>query len=226
MTVGEMHIRFKLKLDKTESLNNPSFEPEEIDEWLNIAQDRIIKQRYGGLNVHRTGFETTQKRTDDLRELLKEEILLANGVANYLERTRFQLPEDYWFSVSELLEVRYEDECDGNQVKTKRVQVKAIQHDDLTRMIEDPFWKPDGKTFLRVMFQDDIEIIGDGVVIPINLYLRYIKRPQAISLDQSQDCELAEHLHEEIVSEAATLALNNIGDPRTQLMFNDTQSQE
>ena len=61
-----MHIEFKLGLDKTDSLNYPNFEPEEIDLWLNRAQDRFVKTRYVHNNKTET-FEETQKRTDDLR---------------------------------------------------------------------------------------------------------------------------------------------------------------
>ena len=38
MTISEMHLAFKLELDKTSALELPSFEPEEIDFWLNAAQ--------------------------------------------------------------------------------------------------------------------------------------------------------------------------------------------
>ena len=72
MTISEMHIAFKLGLDKTNSLDYPSFLPEEIDFWLNQAIRRFVKTRYSGLNVKREGFEQSQKRIDDLRTLVRE----------------------------------------------------------------------------------------------------------------------------------------------------------
>ena len=59
MTVAEMHIQFKVGLDKTDSLNYPNFEPEEIDLWLNKAQEKFIKSRYSH-DVKRETFEETQ----------------------------------------------------------------------------------------------------------------------------------------------------------------------
>jgi hypothetical protein len=72
MTISEMHVAFKLGLDKTNSLDYPSFLPEEIDFWLNQAIRRFVKTRYSGLNVKREGFEQSQKRIDDLRTLVRE----------------------------------------------------------------------------------------------------------------------------------------------------------
>ena len=47
MTSNEMHISFRVGVDKAESFDYPSFEEEEIDLFLNKAQDRFIKNRYG-----------------------------------------------------------------------------------------------------------------------------------------------------------------------------------
>ena len=51
MTVQQLHLEFKFRCDKLDSLNYPNFLPEEIDLLLNNAQDRLIKQRYGLNNI-------------------------------------------------------------------------------------------------------------------------------------------------------------------------------
>ncbi|GAH17195.1 unnamed protein product, partial [marine sediment metagenome] len=78
MTLAEMHIQFKLGLDKTDSLNYPNFEPEEIDLWLDNAQGRFVKTRYVHNNKSET-FEETQKRTDDLRTIVTEVTLIPSA---------------------------------------------------------------------------------------------------------------------------------------------------
>ena len=75
MTIDQMHIDFKLEYDKTSNLENPAFEPEEIDLWINKAIRKFVKTRYSGINVKRESFEQTQKRIDDLRSLIKQETL-------------------------------------------------------------------------------------------------------------------------------------------------------
>ncbi len=67
----DMHNAFRLNLDKSSSLvGNPDFLPEEIDYWLNEAQDRFIKQRMFGNNNKREGFEQGTKRINDLHTLV------------------------------------------------------------------------------------------------------------------------------------------------------------
>jgi hypothetical protein len=65
-----MHIAVKLQLDKVSPVPLPSFEPEELNYWLTVAQERFVKQRFTGHNRYQEGFEGTQKRKDDLRELI------------------------------------------------------------------------------------------------------------------------------------------------------------
>jgi len=70
MTIFELHRNFKIELDKSEITSYPSFLPEEIDYWFNTAIERFIKTRYSGLNIHKSGFQQDQKRSDDLRSVI------------------------------------------------------------------------------------------------------------------------------------------------------------
>ncbi len=113
-----MHTEFKVGIDKTDSLNVPNFEPEERDLWLNKAQQRFILQRYGGSNPKRQSFEETEKRSNDLRELIVNNSLSplpfdssvnkTNGVFVDLSGTT----DTYWFAVNEEADVTYTD-CNG-----------------------------------------------------------------------------------------------------------------
>src|SRR6476660_6298555 len=78
MTISEMHIAFKFGCDKIDSLNYPNFTITEIDLLLNQAQGRIIKQRYGINNFKKQSFEETEKRVDDLKNLVYSVILTPN----------------------------------------------------------------------------------------------------------------------------------------------------
>jgi len=63
MNVEEMHIDFKRKLNKIDSEKYRNLRPQEIDLYLNEAQEVLIKQKL-------IQFETSQKLIDDLRMLL------------------------------------------------------------------------------------------------------------------------------------------------------------
>ena len=56
MTVSDLHIAFKLELDQANSLNYPSFEPEEIDYWLNKAYLALVNQKMFGNNPRNEGY--------------------------------------------------------------------------------------------------------------------------------------------------------------------------
>lgn len=218
MTVTELHNAFKFGLDKLDSLNYANFEPEEIDLLLNDAQERYIKQRYGLTNVKRQSFEETQKRTEDLKELVVNDVITPSAYDSTLNidsNARFcTLPTDHWFIIQERANITYSD-AKGNS-QTVNVPVKPVQHNDFNKIMLDPFNKPDKTEIIRLMSDGKVELVAN-TGITINSYLlRYIKEPQEISLDDDQTSELSEHCHSEIVKQAIDIALEAIESKRQQ----------
>ena len=71
MTVKEMHIGINLLLQKINSNYTNSFEPQELDWALNEEVIRFIKQRISPSDDTKyKGFESSQKRFDDLKALI------------------------------------------------------------------------------------------------------------------------------------------------------------
>jgi len=113
MTIQEMHIAVNLGVQKIASFQSDNLLPQEIDQELNTAMDKFIKRRYYPLgNKYRTGFEQSQKRIDDLRNLVVNSRLTSyfhrESVGNgefFIERA--SLPQDYLFLVNGLTEIRY-----------------------------------------------------------------------------------------------------------------------
>lgn len=210
MTVSEMHLQFKFGLDKLDALNYPNFLPEEIDLLLNQAQDRIVKQRYGITNPKRTSFEETQKRTEDLKNVVKTAVITpqAYSVNNIDTNSRYcLLPTDHWFIVQERVKLRYS--C--NNVNTDvMVEVRPIQHVEFDKVVKDPFKGPDNTKVLRLMDDSKVELIFAPNTSILEYRLRYIKQPVRISISVPTNCELSEHLHQEIVDEAISIALETI----------------
>tara|TARA_R110002050_G_scaffold116946_1_gene233598 strand:- start:23235 stop:23939 length:705 start_codon:yes stop_codon:yes gene_type:complete len=234
MTLAEMHIQFKVGLDKTDSLNYPNFEPEEIDLWLNRSQDRFVKQRYTHDPKSET-FEETQKRTDDLRTIVTEITLppsatqipiKPNGILFDLPNGIIGGPTIYWFAINEECEIRYMD-CNGSWVD-ERVGVYALQHNDYNKVIDDPFNKPSQGVVLRLMHGTWAELLTDGSFTINSYFLRYLREPVRLDIINfpAVDCELADHTHEEIVVGAVTLALENIASPRFQSHIMAEMTQE
>lgn len=68
MRIDQMHYNFELELDRVASNDRPDFMPWEIDEYLNKAIWKFVKTRYG-ISQQKFGFETNQKRIDELASL-------------------------------------------------------------------------------------------------------------------------------------------------------------
>lgn len=219
MTAAEMHTAFKFGLDKFDSLNYPNFLPAEIDLLLNQAQDNFIKQRYGITNTKRQSFEETQKRTEDIKNVVVRATIVpaANALDNINSYARFvTLPADHWIIIHELTGISYAD-CNGATV-TDRAYTRAIQHNDYTLLMNNPFEKPDEGTILRLMENGRVELIPASNVTITNYYLTYIKKPRRINnvSNPTVSCELSDHTHQEIVNEAIKIALEGIEARRTQ----------
>lgn len=134
MTYKEFHTAFNIQLDKAESISHPAFISKEKDYWINTAIRNLVKTRFSGTNPLRKGFQQDQKRTDDLRFLVKTATFVTAGAHIPPEPTSYSYfhlhttanlvitevkrkvdgvvkysgayPEDYWFSVGENIDVK------------------------------------------------------------------------------------------------------------------------
>lgn len=212
-----MHISFKEGLDKFDSLNYPDFQADQIDLILNQAQDTFVKQRYGFTNIKKQSFEETQKRTEDIKNVVLNAILtpVANATDNINVNSVFvTLPTDHWIIVQELATITYND-CKGDSQTVKGVYIEAIQHNDYSKLINNPFGKPNEEKILRLMEAGRVELIPSSNVTIVDYHLRYIKQPVRISITTPTNCELSEMVHQEIVSIAVQIALEGIEAVRT-----------
>jgi len=196
MDVTEMHYEVKLKLNKIDSSDYENLTVPEIDWYLNEAQDIFIKQRYGISNNKRQGFETTQKRIDDLRKLVVKGIILPFTTSSAdLNAYEACLPDDYMFHIRSRADINKS----GCKKKTG-ISTVQIQHDDLDTVLQDPFYSPSFEwEEIPIVFMEGFPRIikEDGTVIPgcigkiigysdgsfrlIDLRLDYLRHPLRIS---------------------------------------------
>ena len=118
-----MHIAVNLGVQKVASFQVDNLLPEEIDHEINMAVRRFINQRYSPQsNPKRRGFEQSQKRIDDLRNLLEDfhvparatsqqrALFVGSGSffgtvytspsAGSIRLERFKLPLDYMYLIN------------------------------------------------------------------------------------------------------------------------------
>ena len=227
MTPRQMQAAFEMEVARHDSIireavthNTELIESHVIFHWLNQAIQRLVKVRYSGTEDGK-GFEQTQKRTEDLRTLIKEiKLYVLAGVDGVNKPNSYvaALPNDYLILVDEEVQIQVPDQS-GNFTKLARVGVSNCTHDTYSRHVLDPYSehrlhyevaKP-----LRLFNNTTVELVTDGSYTVNYYYLRYIKTPLQITVE-SDDCDLPEHRHSEVVTKAVTLYLESISDSRYQ----------
>ena len=122
-----MHIAVNLGVQKIASFQVDNFLSEEVDHELNIAMDRFIKQRYNPLsNKLRKGFEQSQKRIDDLRNLVVvaridsfqgDTFAYGDFDGEFFGTDKVALPNDYMFLVN--LRAIVNDACQSASINAE-----------------------------------------------------------------------------------------------------------
>lgn len=110
-----MHIAINQGVQKIASFQADTLLPEEIDLELNFAVRRFINQRYNPMgNKYKRGFEQSQKRLDDLRNLVEDYTGYTGSYMGigYTSRNhgnvyiyRYKFPTDYMYLINLLSEV-------------------------------------------------------------------------------------------------------------------------
>ena len=279
MDIIQMHLNFRLQVDKSGRLEFPAFEPEEIDFWLNAAIHRFVKNRFTGSDKN-IGFEEHLKRTEDLKTLVVETSIEPSSgsikpnsfIANLSTLT------DKWFILGEEVLIRYIKLGEVGYT-TKRQGITECTVDTYRPHIDDPYSEhilhyEEAKP-LRLVYQNTIELVTDGNYTITYYYIRYLKRPKRVNVltvayttsnayiqeditylvsgtavtyngveyavSQSfvgvsgitgftgtgtatmvvASCDLPSHTHNEIITLATSMVLENIEQPRYQTQMNE-----
>lgn len=218
MNIHELHIDFKIKFDKIDTLQKKDFTDAEIDWLLNEAQEQFFRNHYKPNNLSRSGFEVTQDRIDELSNLhikypLQKEILPIKIEENLYEVDLANLDFPYYHLT--YLEVK--DNCGYKRAK-------HVSSDDYSNSIKNPFY-------------NDLPIYNFGrstnnknssiyIYFPIeSVKLSYLRRPSKVNkgtyeyFDKvlpEQGLEFPDYTHPMIVDLAVTEAVrimsNNFND--------------
>jgi len=224
MTVTELHIAFKIEVDK--NANNigmsgcPSFLPEEIDYWLYSALLSKISTKFTGNNPIQQAFEGGVKRITDLERLVKTDKslnLLPEANTNRLILNEFSSGVTY-----------------GNKAQEKRMffvnallnftgrsaWVQLVSHRDSNKFLETYTNKPWIENPVATLEDDKLIVFVDRDLMagPYTLDLTYLAYPRKINNDDitSGIDEIPEYMQYEVVKLAADMAIDNIESPRVQ----------
>lgn len=231
MTNQEFSNEFDILYNSIAGQSAPGIDLYEKSVYLTKAQLELIKNYYSPKsNRKNEGFEASEKRRQDLRELIKN-YTNSNSFTNssniHVSSRFFNIPEDVFIIINEQVKINSSDCFNGSDIN-----VKPVSHDEFNTQIKNPFKTPDGSVAWRIDYSKInnnkvVEIVSPYNITGSLIYkLRYIKYPKPIilsdldvlfpnenlTIDNISDetpCELNEEIHREILDRAVELALRD-----------------
>lgn len=205
----DSYRRFKV-LDNQAVYDSIEFDEYEKSIFLTKAQEDIVLELYKGYNSFSDSFEKTEELRRYLQSLIVKTPLTlkeSNSILNVYNLT-YDLPEDLWFIVSESF------------VKDSISKlVIPISHDNIQKVLENPFKRPSSKRVLRMDYDNKIVILsntnnGDYTVSYIEKLspIILIDLPDDLSINGKSvttECQLNDILHKRILERAVALALQS-----------------
>ena len=193
--------------------NNLAFDEYEKSIFLTKAQEQIVLELYQEL-------EQSEEVRKYLSNLIKtdnyvpvgeqDETLINNNFKSY----KVEISNDILFMIYEQCTLSDENNCINNKI----VSVVPTIHDDLDKVLKNPFKSPNSRKVIRLDFDNKIELISKYNIS--NYKVRYLKKPNPIilvtledlNIDKKQEVSNGETnpiLHERIVQRAVQLAVQS-----------------
>lgn len=195
--------------------NALAFDEYEKSIFLTKAQEQIVLELYQEL-------EQSEEVRKYLSNLIKtdnyapvgeqDETLINNNFKSY----KVEISNDILFMIYEQCTLSDENNCINNKI----VSVVPTIHDDLDKVLKNPFKSPNSRKVIRLDFDNKIELISKYNIT--NYKVRYLKKPNPIILvalegnlsinngdTKVSNGETNPILHERIVQRAVQLAVQS-----------------
>ena len=227
MTVQEMQKYVQQHLG---AMDSPP-ESDDVIRYINKAIHKFIVNHFEPrANRLGLGFEQSIKRIEDLRDLIttteQDTSEVSQSFVSDIYADKADIPDNSFLLLSVGLKVFYNSngisysvnngkrEPDGvldTDYAQLRVSGKFVQHDDIYKVLSDPFNKPRITKGIFTIDDDSVYSYTDDTFITDKIVLSYIRQPAKVSLKNNVDCDLSESVHEDIVDLAVKLILQDKG---------------
>ena len=193
--------------------NTLAFDEYEKSIFLTKAQEQIVLELYQEL-------EQSEENRKYLSNLIKtgnyvpvgeqDETLINNTFKSY----KVEIEDSVLFMIYEQCTLSDENNCINGRI----ISVVPTIHDDLDKVLKNPFKSPNSRKVIRLDFDNKIELISKYNIS--NYKIRYLKKPNPIilvkledlNIDKKQEVSNGETnpiLHERIVQRAVQLAVQS-----------------
>lgn len=227
MNTSEFREEFDILYNNIDSMASPGLDDYERSVFLTLAQEKLVKNYMNPLgNKYREGFEGTEKRRTDLKELIVDyknntQLGISSEIKINDNSVFYQVPSNIFQIINEKAIIK--DSCSTEfNIKKKSVTVIPKTHDEYNIQINNPFKKPNNSKVWRLDYNsldpgvEVVELISDQDIIEYQM--RYVKFPEPIILSDltgglsihgetiEKTSELKESVHSEIIRLAVELA--------------------
>lgn len=232
VTVQDM---YNYVLDVLNKDNTGTVYPEEFEVLINASQLEFIQNKYDAA-------ELTQKRIDDLRELVVLDEVIPNTGAAVAGGEIFQLPYNpnanvitpknpsgtnrgYMFMLRASFSINYVNNVCGYTGVSQYLKAKVMTSDRRDEITRDPFNKPKDERLYYQTTGNTLILFTGTQSYGVNANIDYIRYPRKIELVNAQvDCELALHARKEVCDIAARKKLEEIESKRYQTNIVETRN--
>ena len=222
MTIRQLQIEFerRLQLMDPELVGTNKLNSDTIFSFINEAIDKFYKTRYSGINSKSEGFEQSQKRIDDLRNLIKT-ATFTDQIINEGNIYKVELPKDYVLMLGDTAGIIPLDEyaqCwelneDGDYVikynDTIEATIETIDR-QLNNSLSEHLLKYCNARPLKLIQGNDVLLYTDGKYKVSEYKITYLSKPLFIdssNITNTEYTSLPEHTHMEVVKMAVQLYL-------------------
>ena len=158
MTTPEMSKLFDIRYDNISSNAAPGLNEYEKSVFLTQSQDELVKERYSPFNKIKKGFEASQNRRGELRQLVKPWRVTSYATDSDTEENNaiddnskfFLIPSDIYYIIQEEVTLISTDTC----INGLKVKVIPITHDEYNISKTSPFRKPNKRKVWRMDLND------------------------------------------------------------------------
>jgi hypothetical protein len=200
MDITQAHKEFQLFMDKVDSESLPEFLPSEIDTFIHEAELRIVKQAYGGNNIYKSSYGSTQKRTDDISTLIRTAII------EFIDNKAL-FPTDYMFLDRVMIGVS------TDTISKTYTSPYLCSSDKLNNVLSDPFNKS-RVAYPVVWIENNSLLIDTPNFTAEDAKLTYIKYPVRVNKKDGVSSELPEQKQREAIQMAVRIALGVVESQR------------
>lgn len=238
MTVAEMSNSVLMKLDKSSAFAVAAFDDTDILYWLNIGQDTLLKGKVFGNDKNPSGYGQGLKRMEDISPLVIYTPKFTFNATTGPFKAHGYHPnvavlkikgniDDYLYFVGADVHI-----IDPHAPTATLPQESILVEESVIgKIISTPYNKPVLRNCYIYLKEGEVNVIYDPFATLDSIYVSYVKKPKRLvlgvpGLKETNESELPEHTHDEIVNLTVFLMLENIEAQRMQTQFVTINSKE